>query len=132
MCDKDAKIVLLDPLEAELFGEQEKDRSAVHIRNQAKLDAYIAAFTYSFSDRESAPLHLFNPGTEAEVEYDARSGKIYDERGMVAYTVTVLRDLSAVRRLEHRAGRQRGCEWRCRRYVDVVCAPVGTCRRTGG
>ncbi len=34
------------------------------------------------------------------MEYDARSGKIYDERGLVAYTVTVLRDLTAVRRLE--------------------------------
>ena len=100
VCDKDAKIVLLDPLAGELFGEEKRERQAVHMRNQAKLDAYIAAFTYSFSDRESAPLHLFNPGTEAEVEYDARSGKIYDERGMVAYTVTVLRDLSAVRRLE--------------------------------
>jgi len=100
VCDKDAKIVLLDPLAAELFGDEKVARQAVHVRNQAKLDAYIAAFTYSFSDRESAPLHLFNPGTEAEVEYDARSGKIYDERGMVAYTVSVLRDLSAVRRLE--------------------------------
>jgi PAS domain S-box-containing protein len=100
VCDKDAKIVLVDPLAQELFGEERSERRAVHMRNQAKLDAYIAAFTYSFSDRESAPLHLFSPGTEAEVEYDARSGKIYDERGMVAYTVTVLRDLSAVRRLE--------------------------------
>lgn len=100
VCDKDAKIVLLDPLAAELFGDEGGERLAVHMRNQAKLDAYIAAFTYSFSDRESAPLHLFNPHTEAEVEYDARSGKIYDERGTVAYTVTVLRDLSAVRRLE--------------------------------
>ncbi len=100
VCDKDAKIVLVDPLAQELFGEEQRERQAVHMRNQAKLDAYIAAFTYSFSDRESAPLHLFNPVTEAEVEYDARSGKIYDERGMVAYTVTVLRDLSAVRRLE--------------------------------
>ncbi len=100
VCDKDAKIVLLDPLAAELFGDDKGERTAIHMRNQAKLDAYIAAFTYSFSDRESAPLHLFNPGTEAEVEYDARSGKIYDERGMVAYTVSVLRDLSAVRRLE--------------------------------
>ena len=34
------------------------------------------------------------------MEYDARSGKIYDERGLVAYTVTVLRDLTSVRRLE--------------------------------
>ena len=100
VCDKDAKIVLLDPLAADLFGEEKNERQAVHMRNQAKLDAYIAAFTYSFSDRESAPLHLFSPTTGAEVEYDARSGKIYDERGMVAYTVSVLRDLSAVRRLE--------------------------------
>ena len=38
------------------------------------------------------------------MEYDARSGKIYDERGQVAYTVTVLRDLSAVRKLESSSG----------------------------
>ena len=42
-----------------------------------------------------------HPGAGQEVEYDARSGKIYDQRGRVAYTVTVLRDLTAVRRLEH-------------------------------
>jgi signal transduction histidine kinase len=70
------------------------------VRNQAKLDAYITQFTYSFSDRESAPIQLTHPDTGQEVEYDARSGKIYDERGLVAYTVTVLRDLTAVRRLE--------------------------------
>ena len=70
------------------------------MRNQTKLDAYITKFTYSFSDRDSAPIQLTHPSTLLEVEYDARSGKIYDERGMVAYTVTVLRDLTAVRRLE--------------------------------
>ncbi len=99
VCDRDAKIALSDPLAQELLGSQH-GRSALHIRNQAKLDAYITKFTYSFSDRESAPLQLTHPGTLQEVEYDARSGKIYDERGMVAYTVTVLRDLTAVRRLE--------------------------------
>ena len=57
-------------------------------------------FTYSFSDRESSVIQLTHPGTYQEVEYDARSGKIYDERGLVAYTVTVLRDLTSVRRLE--------------------------------
>jgi signal transduction histidine kinase len=35
-----------------------------------------------------------------EIEYDGRSGKIFDERRQVAYTVTVLRDLTALRRLE--------------------------------
>ena len=99
VCDRDAKVALLDPLAHELFGS-EQAKTALHVRNQAKLDAYITKFTYSFSDRESAPLQLTHPGTLQEIEYDARSGKIYDERGMVAYTVTVLRDLTAVRRLE--------------------------------
>jgi signal transduction histidine kinase len=99
VCDRDAKVALLDPLALELLGS-ELGRSVLHMRNQAKLDAYITKFTYSFSDRESAPIQLTHPGTLQEVEYDARSGKIYDERGLVAYTVTVLRDLTSVRRLE--------------------------------
>ena len=99
VCDRDAKVVLLDPLAQDLLGS-EKARSALHVRNQSKLDAYVTKFTYSFSDRESAPIRLTHPGTRQEVEYDARSGKIYDERGLVAYTVTVLRDLTSVRRLE--------------------------------
>jgi signal transduction histidine kinase len=41
-----------------------------------------------------------HPATHSEVEYDARSGKIYDERGQVAFTVTVLRDFTGVRKLE--------------------------------
>ena len=99
VCDREAKIALMDPLAQELVGSSH-GQSALHMRNQAKLDAYIAKFTYSFSDRESAPIQLTHPTTLQEVEYDARSGKIFDERGMVAYTVTVLRDLTAVRRLE--------------------------------
>jgi signal transduction histidine kinase len=99
VCDRDAKIALLDPRAQELLGT-EKARTPVHIRNQAILDAYITQFSYSFSDRESSPIQLMSPDTGLEVEYDARSGKIYDERGLVAYTVTVLRDLTAVRRLE--------------------------------
>ena len=101
VCDKDAKIVLLDPLAQELLGsDREVKRSPVRLRNQAKFDAYITAFTYSFTDRENATLRQVHPGTKLEVEYDAHSGKIYDERGQVAYTVTVLRDLTAVRRVE--------------------------------
>jgi len=99
VCDRDVKIALLDPRAQELLGS-EKVRNPVHMRNQATLDAYITQFTYSFSDRESAPITLTHPETSQQVEYDARSGKIYDERGLVAYTVTVLRDLTAVRRLE--------------------------------
>ena len=99
VCDRDAKVVLLDPLAQDLLGS-ENSRSVLHMRNQTKLDAYVTKFTYSFTDRESALIQLTHPTTHQEVEYDARSGKIYDERGMVAYTVTVLRDLTAVRRLE--------------------------------
>ncbi len=101
VCDKDAKVVLLDPLAQELFGsDKDAKRTPVRLRNQAKLDAYITSFTYSFSDRESAPLRLIHPTSKAEIEFDAHSGKIYDERAQVAYTVTVLRDLTAVRRVE--------------------------------
>ncbi len=101
VCDNNAKMVLLDPLAGELFGsDKESVRDPHRIRNQAKLDAYISAFTFSFSDRESGPLRLSNPSTRSEVEFDARSGKIYDERGQVAYTVTVLRDLTALRKVE--------------------------------
>ena len=99
VCDRDAKVALLDPLAQELLGS-EHSRTTLHMRNQAKLDAYITKFTYSFSDRESSPIQLTHPGSLQDVEYDAHSGKIYDERGLVAYTVTVLRDLTAVRRLE--------------------------------
>lgn len=99
VCDRDAKVVLVDPRAQELMGLN-RGRSALHIRNQATLDAYITQFTYSFSDRDSVPLQLTSPESGEEVEYEARSGKIYDERGLVAYTVTVLRDLTAVRRLE--------------------------------
>lgn len=99
--DGAAKIVLLDPLAQELFGpDKEGERDPVRIRNQAKLDSYLTTFTFSFSDRESSPLRIVHPSTRTEVEYDARSGKIYDERGQVAFTVTVLRDFTAVRKLE--------------------------------
>ena len=45
-------------------------------------------------------MRLYNPALKQEIEYDARSGKIFDEKGQVSYTVTVLRDLTAVRKVE--------------------------------
>ena len=101
VCDGKAKIVLVDPLAQELFGtETNVVRDTVQFQNQTKLTAFIDAFTASFNDRETAPLRLFNPALRQEVEYDARSGKIFGERGQVSYTVTVLRDLTALRRVE--------------------------------
>src|SRR5207237_7193984 len=61
---------------------------------------YITSFTYSFAERETSPMKLTNPALKQEIEYDARSGKIFDERGQVSYTVTVLRDLTALRKVE--------------------------------
>jgi signal transduction histidine kinase len=101
VCDGKAKIVLVDPLAQELFGtEMDVVRDTVQFQNQTKLTAFIDAFTSSFSDRETAPLRLYNPTLRQEIDYDARSGKIYGERGQVTYTVTVLRDLTALRKVE--------------------------------
>src|SRR5947209_264116 len=101
VCDSEAKIVLVDPLAQELFGaSSEVARDPVQIQNQNMLAAYISSFTYSFAERETAHLQLFSPALKQEVEYDARSGKTFDERGQVSYTVTVCRDLTALRKVE--------------------------------
>src|SRR5436305_4903725 len=100
VADNSAKIVLLDPMAKELFGAAEPAKDPQIVKNQAKLDAYLNSFTFSFADKENRSVRLYNPGSGAEVEYAARSGKIYDARGQVAYTVTVLRDFSAWKKLE--------------------------------
>ena len=101
VCDSQARIVLVDPLAQELFGSSlDVARDAQQIKNQNALATYVTAFTYSFAEKEMAPLRLYNPTQKQEIEYDARSGKIFNERGQVSYTVTVLRDLTALRRVE--------------------------------
>src|SRR5690348_4751085 len=100
VADNSAKIVLVDPLAKELFGSAESYRQPQLVKNQAKLDAYLTSFTFSFADKENKSLHLYHPGTRTEIEYAARSGKIYDARGQVAFTVTVLRDFSTWKKLE--------------------------------
>jgi len=100
VADNSAKIVLLDSLAKELFGSGDAYRHPQIVKNQAKLDAYLTSFTFSFVDKENKSLHLYHPGSRSEIEYAARSGKIYDTRGQVAYTVTVLRDFSTWKRLE--------------------------------
>lgn len=99
VADSAAKIVLLDALAKELFGDEQGDSAAL-VKNRARLDAYLTAFTFSFAEKETATLRLFNPTSNSEVEYEARSGKIFDARGQASYTVTVLRDFSAWKKLE--------------------------------
>lgn len=100
VADNAAKIVLLDPLAKELFGGTAESRAPQVVKNEAKLDAFLTGFTFSFLDHQSKSIHLFNPATGADTEYNARCGKIYDARGQVAYTVTVLRDFSTWKKLE--------------------------------
>jgi signal transduction histidine kinase len=100
VADNAAKIVLIDPLAKELFGSADASRDPQLVKNEAKLDAYLTAFTFSFLDRQNKAIHLYHPASKTETEYAARSGKIYDARGQVAYTVTVLRDFSTWKRLE--------------------------------
>src|SRR6476646_9642531 len=101
VCDSAARIVLVDPLAQELFGSSsEVPRDPVLVKNQNDFTSYISSFTFSFAERETAPLRIYNPAIKQVIEYDARSGKIFDERGQVSYTVTVLRDLTALRKVE--------------------------------
>src|SRR5207248_4770248 len=100
VADNSAKIVLLDALAKELFGSTDAYRHPQIVKNQAKLDAYLTSFTFSFVDKENKSIRLYHPGSRMEIEYAARSGKIYDARGQVAYTVTVLRDFSTWKKLE--------------------------------
>src|SRR5262249_14391975 len=101
VCDSGSRIVLVDSLAQELFGaESNVAPDAFQLHNRNKLSAFIAPFTSALAERETAPLRLYNPGLRQEIEYDARAGKIFGERGQLAYTVTVLRDLGALRRME--------------------------------
>jgi signal transduction histidine kinase len=100
VADNSAKIVMLDPLAKVLVSFAEDPKNPQTVRNQAKLDAYLTSFTFSFADKDNRSLQLYNPATGNQVEYAAHSGKIYDARGQVAYTVTVLRDFSAWKQLE--------------------------------
>jgi signal transduction histidine kinase len=100
VADETAKILSLDPLARQLFGDSSEFSPSQLSANRAKLNAYLAAFTFSFLDRQDKSVHLFNPATANDTEYSARSGKIYDENGRLAFTVTVLRDFSGWKTVE--------------------------------
>lgn len=99
VADSAAKVVLLDSLAKELFGSGDAKGPEI-VKNMAKLDAYLTNFTFGFAEKDSAPVRLYHPTSNTEIEYEARSGKIFDARGQVSYTVTVLRDFSAWKKLE--------------------------------
>jgi signal transduction histidine kinase len=109
VADGSARVVLLDSLAQELFGRVRETTEGLMrldtvdpriVNNQVELDAYVQEFTFSIATRRDGSLRLYSPENKGEVDYDTRSGKIYDKRGQVSYTITVLRDLSAFRKLE--------------------------------
>ncbi len=120
VADNSARIVLLDPLAKELFAPGAKDPHIV--KNEAKLDAYLTSFTFSFLEHQNKALHLYSPAAGMEVEYAARSGKIYDARGQVAYTVTVLRDFSTWKKLEQLQLERRMLEME--KFVQPEAQPI--------
>jgi len=100
VADSNAKITLMDSLARELFGNQRPSSDQQIAANQARLDSYLTSFTFSFLERQNKTINFYSPSLGGETEYAARSGKIYDAHGQVAYTVTVLRDFSTWRRIE--------------------------------
>src|SRR5438270_8173131 len=100
VADNSAKVVMLDPLAQALFSKGQEESDPKISKNQVTLDAYLQNFTFSFVNKLSASMRLHQPEARTEIDYDTRSGKIYDARGQVSFTITVLRDLSALRRLE--------------------------------
>ncbi len=100
VADNTARIVMQDSMARELFGVANEYREPVIAGNLAKLEAFLTSFTFSFVDKENKLIHLHHPGTRTEIEYAARSGKILDDHGRLAYTVTVLRDFTTWRKLE--------------------------------
>jgi signal transduction histidine kinase len=100
VADNFAKITLLDSLARELFDSPATSDDPNIAANQARLDAHLTAFTFSFLERQHKTLNFYHPKSHSEVEYAARSGKIYDDHGQVAYTITVLRDFSTWKKIE--------------------------------
>src|SRR5437899_3545089 len=70
VADNSARIVLLDPLAKDLFGPPGTTDANI-VKNEAKLDAYLTSFTYSFLERQNKALHLHSPSAGMEVEYAA-------------------------------------------------------------
>lgn len=101
VADNAGKPVQFDTLAAQLFGKVGEDvRDQGRVRNLVKLSAYLTAFTFAFGQTEEGKLKLYHPPSDSHIEFNTRSGKILDARGQVSHTVTVLRDLSALRKVE--------------------------------
>jgi signal transduction histidine kinase len=111
VCNRRGAIQLMDPLARELFGpldpmtpelpdKSRRHKSKEQARNLGRFSGYLDSFIRSSASRDATLLWLYSPGHRQEIEYDSRSGKIFNEHGQLVCTVTVFRDLSALRRVE--------------------------------
>jgi PAS domain S-box-containing protein len=99
--DRQGKVILVDPMAQELFGSNSEGvRNAVQVQNRAKFDGYIDSFMHSQANHQDSSFPAYHPALQQVIEYDAHSGKIFDKRGQVTSIVTVLRDLTALRKVE--------------------------------
>lgn len=90
LADANAKIQMLDPLAAALFGSNDSPKLLPIAGNQNKLETYLAAFTFSFFDRQIKTLRLYDSRSRSESDFTVRSTKIYDSQGSLSRTMTVL------------------------------------------
>jgi signal transduction histidine kinase len=91
-------VTFLDDLAGKVFGAPGGPESVAE--NRTRLDAYLTSFVLSFLSHQEKSILLHDPQSGAEVEYAARSRKVYDEHGHILCTVTVLRDFSAWKKVE--------------------------------
>lgn len=101
VADSNAKAVMLDRLAQSLYGKgaDEEPHSRTG-KNRAAIDSFLKNFTFSSGDKLNRSLRLYDPESTADIDYDAHSGKIYDARGQLRFTITALRNPSVFRRLE--------------------------------
>src|SRR5207302_10464935 len=92
VADNSAKIVLLDPLAKELFGSANAPQDPQIVKNEAKLDAYLTSFTFSFLDHQNKALYFYSAASGTEIEYrseERRVGKGGDARGVGEVVICV-------------------------------------------
>jgi len=102
VCDNQGRALWVDTLAQELFGSNAEGAwTDVQVQNRAMFAIHIDSFLHSVAERQDdSPLCVYHPVHKQQIEYAARSGKIFDERRHVTSIVTVLRDLTALRKGE--------------------------------
>lgn len=96
--DAAGAVTFLDELARKMFSAAADANDVAE--NRVRLDAYLTSFTFSFLNHQEKKILFHDATSGSEVEYAARSRKIYDEHGHVICTVTLLRDFSAWKRVE--------------------------------